>query len=509
MGADGISIQLRSRISSSTAGSLWLKASYHCSTIFFEASLREPPVARAEVSAMSAIQIVRFRMWSPLPRKQDVFRRAVAACNNHVDIDATSGHVFNAEGFSAPTSKSLSGSHQRPYAGSTERLTPTGCRGRLDRVQHAMAGDRVVECRAEMGSFAIVAGETRIRLGDVGPRALRRRPPVLLRHWQDLERGLRALAAADGQLEDLGLAAGGGELEIALGAVDLPEHVGAARNPAAIVDGERGPALEQPGDAHLIVRGHGLAFARSRDREGLPAHGHGGRELLHFAEAVTERVRGVADRDREHRRAVFPVVEIGVVRLHRRSPAHSRTDQRGGEHLTDVTLLDQITDVSHRRRRARLQSRNGEDALLLRQRGQAARLIEAVAKRPFAVDGLASIERGSRQLQVMRHSHGDGYDIHVGAVDDVLMVVERERHAKELAGGVGRFAPAGGQRRDLEVIRERLQSRNVRLRRPSTIRIGPDDAETTPLHVLLFQRSCFSAPPQATTWSSTVPRYFS
>src|SRR5437868_11568821 len=170
------------------------------------------------------------------------------------------------------------------------RLTPPGCRGRLDRLQHAMAGDRVVECRTEMGSFAIVAGKTRVRLGDVGARALRRRPPVLLRHGQDLERGLRALAAADGQLEDLGLAAGGGELEIALGAVDLPEHVGAARTPAAIVDGERGPALEQPGHAHLIVRGHGLAFGRSRDGEGLPAHGHGGRELSNLAEAVTERL---------------------------------------------------------------------------------------------------------------------------------------------------------------------------------------------------------------------------
>src|SRR3989442_15698806 len=130
--------------------------------------------------------------------------------------------------------------------GSTERLTLTGCRGRLDRVQHAMARDPVVECGAEMRSLAIVAGETRVCLGDVGgrSRALRRRPPILLRHGQDLERGLRALAAAYGHLEDLGLAAGGGELQIALGAVDLPEQVGAARNAAAIVDRERGPVLE-------------------------------------------------------------------------------------------------------------------------------------------------------------------------------------------------------------------------------------------------------------------------
>src|SRR5882762_2452404 len=62
-------------------------------------------------------------------------------------------------------------------AGSTGRLTLTGCRGLLDRVQHAMARDRVLERGAEMGSLAIVAGETRVRLGDVGGRTLQRRRP--------------------------------------------------------------------------------------------------------------------------------------------------------------------------------------------------------------------------------------------------------------------------------------------------------------------------------------------
>src|SRR5712691_7547532 len=151
-----------------------------------------------------------------------------------------------------------------------------------------MARDRVVERRTQMRSLSIIAGETRVRLGNVGGRTLRRRPPILLWHGEHLERGLRALAAAYGQLEDLGLAAGGGELQIALGAVDLPEQVGAARNAASIVDRQRGPALEQSGDAHLILRGHGLAFACLRDREGLSAHGHGGRELPRLAEAMTQ-----------------------------------------------------------------------------------------------------------------------------------------------------------------------------------------------------------------------------
>src|SRR5204862_6363743 len=72
----------------------------------------------------------------------------------------------------------------RYLAGSTERLTLTGCRSRLDRVQHPMARDRVVERGAEMRAIAIVPSETRVRLGDVcgGTRALRRRPPILLWH---------------------------------------------------------------------------------------------------------------------------------------------------------------------------------------------------------------------------------------------------------------------------------------------------------------------------------------
>src|SRR5436309_8656882 len=139
-----------------------------------------------------------------------------------------------------------------------------------------MARDRVVERRAQMRSLSIIAGETRVRLGNVGGRALRWRPPILLWHGQHLERGLRALAAPYGHLEDLGMAAGGGELQIALGAVDLPEQVRAARNAAAIVDRERCPALKQSGDAYLILHGHGLAFASLRDREGFSAHGHSG-----------------------------------------------------------------------------------------------------------------------------------------------------------------------------------------------------------------------------------------
>ena len=129
---------------------------------------------------------------------------------------------------------------------------------------------------------------------------------------------------------------------------------------------ECGTAFQESGDRHLVLGRHGLGSAVARDRERLSPQRHGGRQLSHFTQAVTQRVGRVADRDRQQRRAVFPVVEVRVEWLDRRSPAHTRTDQRGGEHLTDVALLDQITHVRHRRRRTCLQSRHGEDRLLLR-----------------------------------------------------------------------------------------------------------------------------------------------
>src|SRR3989442_12436315 len=101
-----------------------------------------------------------------------------------------------------------------------------------------MARDRVVERGAKMRSLAIVAREMRVRLGDVGARTLQRRKPVPRRHGQDLEGGLRAVAATNGQIEDLRLAAVGCNLQVALGAVDLPEQVRAARTSAALVDPE-------------------------------------------------------------------------------------------------------------------------------------------------------------------------------------------------------------------------------------------------------------------------------
>src|SRR5438093_2785817 len=108
----------------------------------------------------------------------------------------------------------------------------------------------------------------------------------------------------------------------------------------------------------------------------------------YLAEAVAQRIGRVADPYREHRRAVLLVVEVGVERLHRRPPAHAGADQRGREHLADVTPLDQVTHVRHRRSGAGLQTSHGEDALFLSQRGEGLGLFQTVAERPFAVHGL-------------------------------------------------------------------------------------------------------------------------
>src|SRR5256885_6740876 len=121
------------------------------------------------------------------------------------------------------------GSSRPGIAKSTKPLTPTGRGRRLDRIQHAMPNEPVLERRAEMRSVAIVAGKTCPRLGNVRPETRLRRGPSIVRwHGQDLERALRPPAAAYGQLEELRLAAIGGHLQVAFGTVDLPEQVGSA-----------------------------------------------------------------------------------------------------------------------------------------------------------------------------------------------------------------------------------------------------------------------------------------
>src|SRR5205807_10349992 len=80
--------------------------------------------------------------------------------------------------------------------GSAEALTLAGRCGGLDRVEHSMARDPVVEGGTEARSLAVVAGETRVRLGDVVGRAeFLLRPPIVLRHRKGLERRLGAGAA--------------------------------------------------------------------------------------------------------------------------------------------------------------------------------------------------------------------------------------------------------------------------------------------------------------------------
>src|SRR3954454_8480627 len=110
-----------------------------------------------------------------------------------------------------------------------------GCRC-LDRSQHVMARDRVVEGGAEVGPLVVVAREVGECLRDVrgGPVALRGRPSVLLWPRQNFERIVRAVSAAQGQRKELRLAASGCDLQVAVGAVDLPKEVSAAGGASAV-----------------------------------------------------------------------------------------------------------------------------------------------------------------------------------------------------------------------------------------------------------------------------------
>src|SRR6266487_5278078 len=103
---------------------------------------------------------------------------------------------------------------------SAERLALTSRRRDLNRVQQAVARDRVLKGRADMCTFTEVTCEAHIRLGEIGARAwLRWRPAILLWHRQHLQGLIFPPPPMYRQFEDLGLAAGGGELQIALSAV--------------------------------------------------------------------------------------------------------------------------------------------------------------------------------------------------------------------------------------------------------------------------------------------------
>src|SRR5438874_12080055 len=106
-----------------------------------------------------------------------------------------------------------------------------------------------------MSAFTEVTCEAYIRLGEIGARALLRwRPAILLWHRQNLQCLIFPLPPMHRQFEDLGLAAQSGELQIALSAVDFPEQVRAARDPAAAVHREGGCDRTQSADGHLTIR---------------------------------------------------------------------------------------------------------------------------------------------------------------------------------------------------------------------------------------------------------------
>src|SRR2546429_9232522 len=110
-----------------------------------------------------------------------------------------------------------------------------------------------------MCAFTEVTCEAYICLGEIGARALLRwRPAILLWHRQDLQCLIFPIPPMHRHFEDLGLAAQRGELQIALSAVDFPEQVRAARDPAAVGHGEGGSAPDESADAHLVIRGPGL-----------------------------------------------------------------------------------------------------------------------------------------------------------------------------------------------------------------------------------------------------------
>jgi hypothetical protein len=85
------------------------------------------------------------------------------------------------------------------------------------------------------------------------------------------------------------------------------------------------------------------------------------------------------------------------------------------EHLTGSTERLTLTDC-----RSRLDC------------AQALGLVQAVAKRPFAADGLIRVERCRRQFEAIGHFHRHRDDVYGVIVHEPLMMIKCERPAERL-----------------------------------------------------------------------------
>src|SRR5690606_1330855 len=98
-------------------------------------------------------------------------------------------------------------------------------------------------------------------------RHIERDPPakvrmvVVLRHHKGRERLARSLRALQGEVHELGMAAGTRHPQCPPGPVDLPEEAGPRICAATIMGGEERPALPPGHKPRLILRGHGDRLA--------------------------------------------------------------------------------------------------------------------------------------------------------------------------------------------------------------------------------------------------------
>ena len=155
-------------------------------------------------------------------------------------------------------------------------------------------------------------------------------------------------------------------------------------------------------------------------------------QFSQLADHHAHRVKHVPERNRQGVRAQGHIALPGAIGgAGQHAAAHQHQVHR--QHLSDVTLLDQLAHVQIGGRSATLQAGHGAHIFLARQRREFFGLFRIRAEGPFAVDVLARFNGVFAKLIVRRHAHRDqhGFDLRIGV--QRLVVAVRAPHA-ELIG---------------------------------------------------------------------------
>ncbi len=319
----------------------------------------------------------------------------------------------------------------------------------------------------------------RIKPCDI-PRHRIIRPPMVnrSRRSQRLHFTRVSPASANRQLHHLSIAIGARHLNVAPRAVDLPQQVGPAGHAPAIMDRERCPALQRAMHENLVMGGQRNGLSSIGHIRGLPAVDHARGEVADIAQHLPQTSKRVSQRDAEHRCAVSPVTGIDKRGRGLAAPSAATAHKRRRKHLAHIPIRDQLPKKLDLRSHPHLRPNRRDHALLLGKTGQFPRLREPIPQRPFAIHMLTRVQRRGHQFAMMRHLDRNDHQIDLRRIDQRLRILKRVRQPKSFSRILRAGETGVRHTHHNKLLRQRLQSRNMRHRSPMLPRIESNKPDT-------------------------------